>query len=127
MRVDELSVALLDAELAAEQALVLLLPVAADYLVLLGDEPAEVDLEASAGEARITGTACVVDEPRRLDEVLRGQAAAVDAGAAHGTLLGHEGRLAELLRPERRGEGRRAGAENEEVGVRVSAGHDLSI
>lgn len=68
----------------AQDRLVLAPPVVADDLVLAGDERAEVEIEllaAEAGEARVLGLPV---DAGGLDEVLRGQAAAVHAGPADG-------------------------------------------
>ena len=99
----------------AEDRLVLATAVVPDDLVLAGDEGPEVEVEglaAEAGEARMRGLPV---DPGGLDEVLRGQAAAVHAGAADGPRLGHHRGLAQLGGLERRGEGGRPGAEDHEV------------
>jgi hypothetical protein len=52
---------------------------------------------------------------RRLDQVLRGQAAAVDARAAGYPFLGHHRGFAKFLRPQRRGKRGGAGAKDNQV------------
>src|SRR5579884_2855536 len=56
-----------------------------------------------------------MDQLRGFDQVLGGEATAVDAGPADGTLLGHHRRLAQLARGQRGGKSGRARAENHKV------------
>src|SRR5256886_7548680 len=49
------------------------------------------------GEARIAWGGGIVDQAGCFNQVLGGQAAPVDTGAAQGAPLGHHGRFAQLL------------------------------
>ena len=55
----------------------------------------------------------IVDETGRLDQVLGGQAAPVDTGAAEGAPLGHHRRFTQVLCMNGGSEGRRATAEDQ--------------
>src|SRR5690349_19301893 len=83
---------------AVHDALIVLATVRTNDLVLLGDERREIDTEKPRREARIARMGGLVDQAGRLDQVLGGQAAAVDTGASEATALGHHRRFAQLLR-----------------------------
>src|SRR5712692_9348881 len=115
MRVQEARVPALDPDGAADQALVLLPAIRSDDVILLSNEALEVELGCGLRDPRISRVAGLVEEPRRLDQVLRWEAPAVHARAADRPLLRHHGALAELLRLQRRRESRGARAEDHEV------------
>ncbi len=102
-----------------EQALVLVGAVLLNDLVFLGDECCPVDRHLHRGKARIAWVGGIVDQPRRLDQVLGGQAAPVGAGASDCAKFGHHGGLAKLSGVQGRGKGRRAAAQNHQVIVFV--------
>src|SRR5215469_837080 len=68
---------------------VVLIPVLTDDLILLGDERREINAETPRREPWVAGMGCIVNEAGRLDQVLGGQAAPVDTGAAQGAPLDH--------------------------------------
>jgi len=57
----------------------------------------------------------IIDESRRFDQVLRGQAAPIGAGTPDRAKFGHDGAFAEFGGIQRRGKGRRAAAQNHQV------------
>src|SRR5258708_24309300 len=81
----------------AEDAGVVLIAIFGDQLIFLRDEFTEVDWQVDRREARVARVARVVDNLRRRDQILGGQATAIDAGTAQGARFGHGGRLAEIL------------------------------
>src|SRR5216684_6125550 len=95
-------------------AVVVLITVLTDDLILLGDERREIHAETPRCEPWVAGMGGIVDEAGRLDQVLGGQAAPVDTGAAQGAPLGHYRRFAQFLGMDGSGEGGRATAENQQ-------------
>jgi len=89
---------------------VVLITVLVDDLILLGDERREIHVQVCRSEARIARMGGIVDQTGRLDQVLGGQASAVDTGAAQGAPLGHHRRFAQVLGMDGSGEGGRATA-----------------
>ena len=100
------------------EAVVFLAPVVVDGRIFLGDQRAEIGAQIDRLEAGIARVPRVVGELGGLNEVLRGEAAAIDAGTADSAVLGHRDRLAQLGGAQRGGEGGRAGAQNHQVVVR---------
>src|SRR5712692_1682851 len=96
-------------------ALVVLITVRTDDLILLGDERREIHTETPRREPWIAGMGGIVDQTGRLDQVLGGQAAPVDTGAAQGAPLGHHRRFAQLLGMDGSGEGSRATTQNQQI------------
>jgi hypothetical protein len=83
--------------------------------VFLRNQLAKIELHFRRREATVARVQRVVNDFCRLDQVLRGQAAPVDARAAGRAFLGHHRGLAKCLRPQRRGERCGAGAKDNQV------------
>ncbi|OLB43375.1 MAG: hypothetical protein AUH05_06055 [Ktedonobacter sp. 13_2_20CM_53_11] len=81
-----------------------------DDLILLGHQLRPTERHVDRGEARIAWVGGIVDQAGCFNQVLGGQAAPVDTGAAQGAPLGHHGRFAQLLCMDGSGEGGRATA-----------------
>ncbi len=93
----------------------MLIAVVEDDLILLGDERRKIDAQVCRREAWIAGVGGIVDETGRLDQVLGGQAAPVDAGAPQSTPLGHHRCFAQVFGMNGGCEGRRATAQNNKI------------
>src|SRR5712692_9880076 len=96
-------------------AVVVLITVLTDDLILLGDECREIHAETPRREPWVAGMGGIVDQTSCLDQVLGGQAAPVDTGAAKGAPLGHHRRFAQFLGMDGSGEGGRATAQNQQI------------
>src|SRR5207248_583893 len=107
-----------------EEAQVLPLAEGGEHLVFLGNELPEVQLQLAPGQAGVARVAGIVEQSRRLDQVLGGQAAPVDARAADSARLGHDRPLAQLKRGDGGGEGCRAAAQDHQI---VPVCHCVSI
>jgi hypothetical protein len=95
-----------------EDVQVLLLAEGGDDLVFLGNEVPHVEAQIASGKTRVARVAGIVEQPRRLDQVLGGQAAPVDARAPYRAHLGHDRPLAQLSRGDGGGKGCRATAQD---------------
>ncbi len=76
-------------DVITDQTLVLLGAIVVNEFVLLASERGKVDGDDSGGQTGIPRGASLVNDSRRLDQVLRRQAPAVDAGPPDGPLLDH--------------------------------------
>jgi hypothetical protein len=113
--VQELRMTRFDAELATNQAFVFLFAIAMNHVVFLCDQFTKIELHLRRGEARIARIPRIMNDFRRLDQILRGHAAAVDARAAGHAFLGHHRGFAKFLRAQRRGKRGGAGANDNQV------------
>src|SRR5947209_17595918 len=94
---------------------VVLIAVLTDDLVLLRDERRKIDAQVCGSQSRVAGMGSIVDQAGGFDQVLGGQAAAVDTGASEGTALGHHRRLAQVFSMDGSSEGRRATTQNQQI------------
>src|SRR5262245_47457752 len=96
----------IDIPIFADDALILLIAVAGNHRILLSDELTKVKHWLVGGNTGIARIADIEDDFCCLNQVFRGQTAAVDAGTTERSCLGHDGPLAQLCGSERRSKGR---------------------
>jgi len=110
-----------------EQALVLVRAVFLNDLVFLGDQFRPTDRHMHRRQARIARMGGIVDEVGGLDQVLGGQAPPIGSGTADRAKFGHDGAFAEFGSMERRGKGRRAAAQNDQIKLLLGCTHRVIL
>jgi hypothetical protein len=110
-----------------QQALVLVRAVFLNDLVFLGDQFRPTDRHMHRRQARIAGMGGIVDEVGGIDQVLGGQAPPIGSGTADRAKFGHDGAFAEFGSMERRGKGRRAAAQNDQIKLLLGCTHRVIL